>query len=48
VRDDVDAGVLAGFVLNAWEGAVLGAKVDKNGAALQQFRAVVFPLLARR
>ena len=31
IRVDVDATVLASFLIKAWEGAVLRAKVEKNG-----------------
>lgn len=42
VRRDIDAGLTAGFLLNAWEGTVLRAKVDKNDNAYKQFMAVTF------
>lgn len=42
VRTDIDAAVLAAFFVNAWEGAVLRAKVDRDGRAIAQFRIVVF------
>ncbi|HWW83626.1 MAG TPA: TetR family transcriptional regulator C-terminal domain-containing protein, partial [Vicinamibacterales bacterium] len=42
VRHDLDAHVLATFLLSAWEGAVLRAKVDKQGMALDQFMTVTF------
>ncbi len=42
VRADLDAAVLAAFLLNAWEGAVLRAKVDRDGRAIAQFSTVVF------
>jgi TetR/AcrR family transcriptional repressor of nem operon len=42
IRADCDAGVLAAFLINAWEGAVLRAKVDKNAAPFEEFDEVVF------
>ena len=42
IRSDIDAAVLAGFLVSAWEGAVLRARVDKDGTALAQFDEVVF------
>ena len=39
---DCDAGVLAAFLINAWEGAVLRAKVDKNAVPFEEFDEVVF------
>src|ERR1700720_1759501 len=42
VRADCDAGVLAAFLINAWEGAVLRAKVDKNAVPFEEFDEVVF------
>lgn len=42
LRSDLDAGTVASFLLNAWEGAVMRAKVDKNRAPLDAFEKVVF------
>jgi TetR/AcrR family transcriptional repressor of nem operon len=42
IRADCDAGVLAAFLINAWEGAVLRAKVDKNAVPFKEFDEVVF------
>ena len=42
VHRDLDASMLGTFLLSAWEGAVLRAKVDKNGSALDQFMTVTF------
>jgi TetR/AcrR family transcriptional repressor of nem operon len=42
VRRDLDPGELAAFLVNSWEGAVLRAKVGKDGAALRQFLTIVF------
>jgi TetR/AcrR family transcriptional repressor of nem operon len=45
VSSRLDAATLAAFLLNAWEGAVLRSKVDKDGAAQRQFLTVVFSSL---
>lgn len=45
VRTDLDPAVLAAFLVNAWEGTVLRAKVDRDGRALAQFKTVVFSAL---
>ena len=42
IRADCEADVLAAFLINAWEGAVLRAKVDKNSAPFEEFDEVVF------
>lgn len=42
IRRDLDADVLASFLVSAWEGAVLRAKVDKDGKALEQFMTMTF------
>jgi TetR/AcrR family transcriptional repressor of nem operon len=42
VRSDHDPAVLAAFLVNAWEGAILRAKVDKTSAPFAQFNSVVF------
>jgi TetR/AcrR family transcriptional repressor of nem operon len=42
VRSDLAAGVLAAFLINAWEGAILRSRVDKDGHAFEQFNIVVF------
>ena len=42
IRADCDARVLAAFLINAWEGAVLRAKVDKNAVPFEEFNEVVF------
>jgi TetR/AcrR family transcriptional repressor of nem operon len=39
---DLDAAILAPFLLNAWEGAVLRSKIDKDGRPQQQFLTIVF------
>jgi TetR/AcrR family transcriptional repressor of nem operon len=45
MRSDIDAKSIASFLLNAWEGAVMRAKVDKDRSALQAFEKVVFASL---
>lgn len=42
VARDVPAETLATFLLNAWEGAVLRSKVEKDRAALETFLTVTF------
>lgn len=42
IRADCDAAILASFLVNAWEGAVLRAKVVKNSAPFEEFNQVVF------
>lgn len=42
VAKDFPPETLAGFCLNAWEGALLRAKVDKSGQPLDQFMSVSF------
>jgi TetR/AcrR family transcriptional regulator, transcriptional repressor for nem operon len=46
IRTDIDSAVLAGFLVSAWEGAVLRARVDKDGTALVQFEEVAFHVIA--
>lgn len=45
LRGDLSAHDLAAFLINAWEGAILRSKVDKDGSAFQQFETVVFKTL---
>jgi TetR/AcrR family transcriptional regulator, transcriptional repressor for nem operon len=45
MRRDLDARVLAAFLVNAWEGAMLRSKVEKRGDAFAQFNEVVFTTL---
>jgi TetR/AcrR family transcriptional regulator, transcriptional repressor for nem operon len=42
VAADIDALTLAGFVIDAWEGAVLRSKVERDGAAFERFERIVF------
>ena len=42
IRADCDAAVLASFLINAWEGALLRAKVVKNGTPFEEFNQIVF------
>jgi TetR/AcrR family transcriptional regulator, transcriptional repressor for nem operon len=46
MRCDLDAEVVAAFLLNSFEGAVMRAKVDRDGAAFAAFEEVVFTALA--
>jgi TetR/AcrR family transcriptional regulator, transcriptional repressor for nem operon len=45
IARDVNASVLASFLLTAWEGTILRAKVEKEKAALNQFMMVAFKRL---
>jgi TetR/AcrR family transcriptional regulator, transcriptional repressor for nem operon len=45
IRADIDASVLAAFLANAWQGAILRSKVEHNGEAIEQFKAIVFSFL---
>jgi TetR/AcrR family transcriptional repressor of nem operon len=42
VHPGISADAVAAFLVNAWEGAVLRAKVEQDAAALDAFRTVVF------
>ena len=42
ISAELDASLLAAFLVNAWEGAVLRSKIDRNERSLQQFSAVIF------
>jgi TetR/AcrR family transcriptional repressor of nem operon len=42
---DVDTRELAGFILNAWQGAMLQMKVDKSTGPLHSFERMVFERL---
>lgn len=42
IRNRLPASVLAQFVLNSWEGALLRMRADKNDAPLKEFVDVVF------
>jgi len=45
VDDRVPAGLLARFMFNSWEGALLRMRVEKSEAALTEFKEVVFGTL---
>ena len=47
VRADADPEALAAFILNAWEGAVLRARIEKGERPLRQFREVLSSELLR-
>lgn len=42
LKVDIPPRTLAAFLVNAWEGAVLRSKVERNGSALNDFEHVVF------
>ena len=42
IGDQFPAALLARFVLNSWEGALLRMRVEKSDAALLEFKAIVF------
>lgn len=42
IRSTLPAALLAGFVLNSWEGALVRMRAEKNDAALNEFMEVVF------
>ena len=46
LRRDLPAATIASFLLNAWEGAILRARVVRGDAPFQEFFAVVFATLA--
>jgi TetR/AcrR family transcriptional repressor of nem operon len=45
ISRDFSPQALAAFVIHAWEGAVLRAKVDKDGAPLDLFLKIIFSKL---
>lgn len=45
IRADIPAGMAASFLLNAWEGAILRARVERSAAPFEAFRSVVFTVL---
>jgi len=45
--DTLDPAMAAGFVVDAWEGAILRSKADKHPAALERFHDIVFNRLLR-
>jgi TetR/AcrR family transcriptional repressor of nem operon len=47
IRQDLGAREIAAFLLNAWEGALLRAKVDRSPDALSIFERVVSIMLAK-
>jgi len=40
-----DVGELAAALVDAWEGAVMRAKIERSGAAFKRFETVVLPRL---
>ena len=47
IRSQADPQLLATFVLNAWEGAILRARIEKGARPLQQFIEILFTQLLR-
>jgi TetR/AcrR family transcriptional repressor of nem operon len=45
IRDDVSAATLAGLLIDAWQGALLRAKVTRSAAPLDTYLAVALPAL---
>jgi TetR/AcrR family transcriptional regulator, transcriptional repressor for nem operon len=45
ISSNLNPSELAAFVVNAWEGSVLRAKIDRNGSSFERFYAVIFSLL---
>ncbi|MCA6327649.1 TetR family transcriptional regulator C-terminal domain-containing protein, partial [Phenylobacterium sp.] len=43
----VEAAVMADFIQNGLQGALLRAKVDRTSASIDQFKMIVLNLLAR-
>jgi TetR/AcrR family transcriptional repressor of nem operon len=48
VDSQFDADDLAEFLLASWEGAILRMKVERNPAALERFKTIVFDTVFRR
>jgi TetR/AcrR family transcriptional repressor of nem operon len=46
MRRDLEARTIAAFLLNAWEGAVMRSKVDRDAVSFEAFETVVFTALA--
>jgi TetR/AcrR family transcriptional regulator, transcriptional repressor for nem operon len=46
MRRDLDSRAIADFLLNAWEGAVMRSKVDRDAVSQEAFEDVVFTALA--
>jgi len=45
IDSDLDPKILAEFLVNGWQGAVMRAKVDRDSSAMDQFTKVVFSTL---
>ena len=45
ITTEKNSGILAHYILNSWEGALLRVKVDKNSDALEQFDDFTFNYL---
>lgn len=46
MRRDLDAGSVAAFLINAWEGAMMRAKVDRSHTALADFETIALATLS--
>jgi TetR/AcrR family transcriptional repressor of nem operon len=47
IQSAADPDLLAAFVLNAWEGAILRSRIEKSERALQQFVQTLFTIFLR-
>jgi TetR/AcrR family transcriptional regulator, transcriptional repressor for nem operon len=47
IKSDAKPEALAAFVLNAWEGAVLRARIEKGNGPLEQFNEMLFTYFLR-
>ncbi len=45
LKTDQDPETIAAFLIDAFEGAVLRTKVDRDGAALKRFESIVFSVI---
>jgi TetR/AcrR family transcriptional repressor of nem operon len=45
---DIPAEAIANFLVNAWEGAVMRAKVDRDDSAMRQFLTIAFDRILSR
>lgn len=46
IRADLAAPVIASFLVNAWQGAILRTRVEKDGSALEHFQTMIFATIA--
>lgn len=45
IKADLDPSMVASFLLNSWQGAVLRARADKNGSSFDAFDTIMFAML---